>query len=182
MLSQNRHDFEATMAQFHVNINEVTGGNSYAEVAPVFVDMGKNEFPLVLHVIGRYALMDILVEFKKLPIPDEGSPTDFVNYLNGVNVGHENVGNVAHDTGRFLTYRLTDFKKDKINEWSVNIFARNRITSEDLKMRWNDTNKKWEYSYKVIEEIPAKGGKQQTYRVLTKTTPEWRTYGDPPKK
>jgi hypothetical protein len=172
--AQQALQFDATMSQFHLNVNEVTGGHSFAVVAPALISVGTSgSFPLMLGVRGT-ALMDVMVEVRRLPIPDEGSLTDIASYLNGVNVGHENIGTLSHATGIFLAYKISDLKQNEVNQWSINVFARNRPTHENLKVRWNASIKRWEYSFVVTETRHIKG-KGHEYRVLEKTKPEWQS-------
>jgi hypothetical protein len=170
--NQQSTQFAATMERFHANVNEITGGNSYATITPILIDMGTGEYPLTLNVKGKYAMADIIVEFRKLPIPDEGNVSDIAAYFKGIGVDSERIGNVGPTSGRYLNYRLSNLKKDEINEWSINIFARNRPTHEDLKVKWSNENKRWEYSFVVTEEMPLEGGRH-SHVFLDKTEPEW---------
>lgn len=173
-INQSKDNFAATMNQFHVNVNEVTGGDSFAFISPILLPVGNapNSFPLILAVRGKYDLMDAIVEVRRLPIPDEGSMSDTANYINGINVAREVIGTISHTTGRILTLQISDLKQSEINEWSINVFARNRPTHEDLKVRWNSNANQWESRVEVTEEVPEKG-RNHTHKILERSKPEW---------
>ena len=57
----------------------------------------------------------------------------------------------------------------------VNVFAKNKPTTETLQVRRNPVNGVWEYSYKIIREKTARDvGKPRDFETLEVTEPEWR--------
>lgn len=154
------------------NLQEVTGGDSYAVVSPVLLSVkGPNMFPLIAHMVGENSLSDAHVFVRKLPIANEGTMSQAIEVLTGRGAPPVYVGPIDTDYVLQLNSTITPAMTGT-TEYVVNIYARNKPTVETLKVRLNDQTKKWEYSYKVIRAAkrPAKPGDLSGYKTLEETS------------
>jgi hypothetical protein len=158
-------------------VANLTGGDSYVAVSPIFVSLnGASSFPLIAG-IGKNGknrtLENVLIQVRKLPIPNEGTMTQLMDVLNGKNAELVFSGTLLAHTGQ----RVGEITPDSLSETSyvVNVSLRNKQTVETLKVRRSNTGQ-WEYSYTVGQDMmDGSPGRDDTLKPLEETTPTWRT-------
>jgi hypothetical protein len=168
--TQQRKQFVATMERFQINVNEITGGTSFPVVHAPLIAISPNTFPLMMRVNGRYDLQDVQVEVVKLPEPGFGTQEWAERSLAGKNSNVQSafLGNVSHTSGKQIPISVTASDDGTITEYSVNVYARNRMTHESLRIRKNATTGRWESSFRVIDG--------RTEKTLEQSKPEWRGF------
>ena len=151
VLQQSRH-FDATMRKEQVNFDALTGGESYAVVIPDLTGSNTNTFPLLLTGCDtcQYGISNPLV------------------YLQ-TNLRSNSIGDlIFHDTVTIDSSFSAMIPKTRITaSWTEEticrfiIVARNKPTSELLKLRYNQTSKLWEFSWSIarIEKRPHRNPK-----------------------
>jgi hypothetical protein len=124
-------------------------------------------FPLALHVRGRFDLQDVHVQVVQSPEPGFGTRASAIGYLTGNNprLKTAELGNVSHRSDKEVPITVTATTDGGITEYSINVFARNRVTHESLRLRKNLKTNEWESSVKVIDG--------NTHETLERSKPEW---------
>jgi hypothetical protein len=97
-----------------------------------------------------------------LPEPGFGTEEWFKRSLSGtnVNVKSANLGNVGHKAIASIPISILASDDGSITEYSVNVYARNRMTHESLRIKRNLSTNRWE-SFRVIDG--------NTYKLLEKS-------------
>ena len=158
--------------------DQLTGGDSYGVVMPIMIPVDEpNAFALAI-LVGRKRkrnpIPDARVWLRELPIPNEGTMADLTDFLAGRSGRIIYDGFIEPESPQLLPTRI---KPSMTGETSyiINIEARNKGTSETLKVRKNAQTSAWEYSYKVIREVKAGSpGQPGVCETLEVTEPEWR--------
>jgi hypothetical protein len=128
------------MGKEQANINEITGGDSYAVVFPAFNDPSKNTFRLAARACDR-------CEYS-LPRADIYFQTDLGSSDNGPLIYS---GPVDPNFGVLLPSAITP-PVDGETDYRVTVFARNKPTFETLKVRFDSQIQRWEYSLYITRE------------------------------
>jgi hypothetical protein len=92
-VAQQSQQFDATMKKVQVNINEVTGGNSYAIVYPDFTPTSKNAFPLMVEVCFKckYSIPSAHISIERGPTAAYAGPSIYTGNVDShfaLNIGN----------------------------------------------------------------------------------------------
>ena len=141
MTQQSAH-FDATMAKAQVNIDEITGGDSYLVVYPGFSPTTNSEFQIIVavcHKCPQYSIQNARVFLQP----------DMMSGENGQLVYQGTV-----DPGQAVLSE-TKIMPNPIGEtyYKITVFARNKPTFELLKVRHNDSLGRWEFSWHIERQV-----------------------------
>jgi hypothetical protein len=184
---RNKHDAEVMEARkeqndnFAKDVNQITGGQSYAVVVPLLV--GSKEHPLCRLAVfpgnnrERYTLYNVRLSVRALPIPNEGTASQFSDLLLGRNQPLVWNGEIDPETFELLPPNMKiDLPETGTRSYVANVFARNKPTTETLSVRFNAQSQRWEYSFKIIRELKSGGPeKPDITETLESSNPEWRS-------
>jgi hypothetical protein len=143
-VSQQSHHFDATMKKEQMNFDALTGGDSYAVVIPDFMESNTNTFPLLLTGCDKCQY---------------GISNPFV-YLQ-THLWAEGLGDlIFHETITIDPSFSAMIPKTVITaSWTEEticrfiIISRNKPTSELLRLRYNQTSKLWEFTWKITRQL-----------------------------
>jgi hypothetical protein len=182
---RNVHDAEFAAARreenanFARDVNQITGGPSYAIVTPVLV--GPKEQPLCRLAAGigsnreKFSLYNVRLSVRTLPISNEGGAQHLVDMLTGRNQPLVWTGEIDSESYDMLPAPINlELPKAGTRSYVINVFARNKPTTETLTVRYNEELKRWEYSFKVIRTLRIGGpGNPDEMETLETSNPEW---------
>ncbi|OFV96507.1 MAG: hypothetical protein A3H28_06230 [Acidobacteria bacterium RIFCSPLOWO2_02_FULL_61_28] len=132
------------------NLDQLTGGNSHVVVVPNFLLMNeKGEVPMFGFVRGENTMWDVSIQLRTQPIPKARNLVEAFSLGSSGKIDH--VGTVNPKLSPKLRFTIQPtFLPDKINEYHINVEARNGITTEILRVRLNSDTRKWQYSYTIV--------------------------------
>jgi hypothetical protein len=174
ILQQSHKQFDDTISQmskqFFTTIDSMTGGKSYAIVFPnTDGDENATSLPLFTKSCTNcpYTIPDAQVEIKA---------------QNGV-VSLLYEGNIDPAFARRLPSIAVDANVE--TEYVITVYARNRPTTETLKIRFNSKTHKWQFSFRVTRSLkdPHRNPvTQQAEGALLKVleTQDWTGFGSTP--
>ncbi len=172
-VTRQSRQFSATMAIEKKNIDQITGGDSFAIVIPNTTDSKANSLPLAVTMcLTCEESINASVYIVPNPLPNSG-------------VGNQIFQGQINPHSMFSLGNV-DVSRDKENVFKITVFARNKPTFELLKVRFNVEKQHWEFSIGVIRE--EKGGhfnpktnmaEGQEFKVLMKDT-DWGQFDTTP--
>jgi hypothetical protein len=140
------------------SVDELTGGDSYAVVTPILYPLeSRPEFRLTLYVRGRYPISDADIELTKLPDVEFGTRRQLEELLQGKPTNTVPIfkGKVEPTRAQFLPQTIVG-STTSVTEYIITVNARNGETVENLKVRWDESNSRWEYKVEVGRLVPTK--------------------------
>lgn len=166
-------------------VDDLTGGDTYVVVRPVFVPLADSSNTFALAVADganckARALQDLSIVIRKLPIPDGGTIADLQKVLTSSIDGQTFKGTLPAHVAQPLG-KITPALEGE-SSYLISVFYLNKQTSETLKVRRGETGT-WEYSYVVVEDMLDGDAKRpSTMKQLEKTDPTWRVTVPPDAK
>jgi hypothetical protein len=188
ILKQNQDQFDKTMNNLSSiiqssadvaklskeNVDELTGGNSYAVVVPIMHPINaQNDFRLVAYVAGTHRLSDVQIYVTKLPDKEFGTKKYWEDFLAGKLPPPVFAGTLNPSINQLLPSTV-NLSSPGITEYVINVFARNRSTVETLRMRLNSSSNRWEYSCTVKREVKQGNPSHDATLAILKDVP-WTT-------
>ncbi len=140
-IQQQSRQFASTMKIEQQNVDQITGGQSYAIVLPDTTDSTASALQIGItmcitceeSIEGRVYVQEI--EFGKA-----------INHNDLVFQGRINPHSM------FMMERKLPVLQDRVKIYQISVIARNKPTFEFLKIRFNQEEKHWEFSYSIMRE------------------------------
>jgi hypothetical protein len=138
-VQQQSKQFAATMKIEQQNVNQITGGKSYAVVLPDTTDSTVDVLPIgivMCDTCEESIVASVYVQEAELAGPGTGTLT-FKGQVNPHSMFM--IGKISGLRGKEKSYKIT-------------VFARNKPTFEILRIRFNQEKKHWQFSYSITRE------------------------------
>ncbi len=138
-VEQQSKQFAATMKIEQQNVNQITGGKSYAVVLPDTTDGTADSLPIgIVMCLTCEESIVASVYVQEAELAGQGSGTlTFQGQVNPHSMF--TIGKISVLRGKEKSYKIT-------------VFARNKPTFEILKIRFNQEKKHWQFSYSITRE------------------------------
>lgn len=150
------HNSKPRWARHRINLNHMTGGNTFTVVTlvPVPLENSPNTFRLALSLRGNNPLFDVTVQLTTLPAPKTFNMTDFVS---GKSTNNTIFSASSLSPRRAIMLPTVTVSPDQQSNFSITTLARNGDFVETLHIRKNGNDvhtanglvSAWEYSYEI---------------------------------
>lgn len=154
--AKNQAILDGIKQETNATLDALTGGDSYTVITPLFItnEPDNAELPLLVSVAGKNNMFEVSIEMQNGPldlISAHYMVTHIKEYLEGKvrpsfhfnsisNTHGEPLGAVIHPSPR------------KVNQYNFWTFSRNKGSREELLVRYNQVERRWELAMKVFRD------------------------------